>query len=727
MKKPWDVMTTETKRSFCRICHAACPIDVEFVNGKATKIYGVEEDPLFEGYTCVKGRQLPDQIHSPSRIRYPLKKMPDGHFEEIPSSQALDEISERLRGIIREHGANSIATYTGTGGYQNAPSDPVARAFHKAIDSISYYTSVTIDQPMKRTAAMRAGVWEAGPQNFSDIDVLLAVGYNPMVSSFAPFGGLQGTNPFTTLRRRKEEGLKLIVIDPRLTELATQADIHLQTRPGEDPTLLAAFLNIILSQGLHDHEFCESWVATGHLEALADAVQGFTPAYAGARCDVNEEDIVDAATLFAKGPTGTAGTGTGPSMSPYPSLMEHLIISLNVVCGRWLRAGEIAESRSLLQPDTPKRAQVLGPFDPLKGPKSRFRDLRGYGGEMPCTTLAQEITEPGQGQIRALFSNGGNPVAAWPDQARSIEAMESLDLLVAIDHRMTQTSQFADYILPPRLSLERSDVPPFMDRWFRSPYACYTPPIIENPEGDLLNDWEVYWEIAERLNVKIELAGGVIPSGDRPSDDEILELIYADSLVPFEQIRLKNGQVLNHLRQEVQSADSGSSGRFDLALNDHLLELEEILQQQTSAECLTGFDPSIHTFRLISRRLKTHLNSLGGELSVLNKKNPTNYAFMNPADMEDLDIEDENLITIASPRSSLTGVAKSAPDIRRGVVSMAHSWGSASATDEKVRDIGAPTNRLIDVENGFDPITGQAIQSAIPVSVQLVQDEVVPL
>ena len=720
-------MTTETKRSFCRICHAACPIDVEFVNGKATKINGVEEDPLFEGYTCVKGRQLPDQIHSPSRIRYPLKKMPDGHFEEIPSSQALDEISEQLRGIIHEHGANSIATYTGTGGYQNAPSDPVARAFHKAIDSISYYTSVTIDQPMKRTAAMRAGVWEAGPQNFSEIDVLLAVGYNPMVSSFAPFGGLQGTNPFTTLRRRKEEGLKLIVIDPRRTELATQADIHLQTRPGEDPTLLAAFLNIILSQGLHDHEFCESWVAPGHLEALADAVQGFTPAYAGARCDVNEEDIVDAATLFAKGPTGTAGTGTGPSMSPYPSLMEHLVISLNVVCGRWLRAGEISESRSLLQPDTPKRAQVLGPFDPLKGPKSRFRDLRGYGGEMPCTTLAQEITQPGQGQIRALFSNGGNPVAAWPDQARSIEAMESLDLLVAIDHRMTQTSQFADYILPPRLSLERSDVPPFMDRWFRSPYACYTPPIIENPEGDLLNDWEVYWEIAERLNVKIELAGGVIPSGDRPSDDEILELIYADSLVPFEQIRLQNGQVLNHLRQEVQSADPGSSGRFDLALNDHLLELEEILQQQTSAERLTGFDPSIHTFRLISRRLKTHLNSLGGELSVLNKKNPTNYAFMNPADMEDLDIEDENLVTIASPRASLTGVAKSAPDIRRGVVSMAHSWGSASATDEKVRDIGAPTNRLIDVENGFDPITGQAIQSAIPVSVQLVQDEVVPL
>ena len=407
--------------------------------------------------------------------------------------------------------------------------------------------------------------------------------------------------------------------------------------------------------------------------------------------------------------------------------MEHLVICLNIVCGRFLRTGEVSESRSLLQPDTPKRAQVLGPFNPLKGPKSRFRGLRGYGGEMPCTTLAQEIIEPGEGQIKALISNGGNPVAAWPDQARSLEAMETLDLLVAIDHRMTQTAQFADYILPPRLSLERADVPPFMDRWFRAPYACYTKAVIDQPEGDLLNDWEVYWEIAERLGIQIELPGGAIPSGERPSDDEILDLVYANSLVPFNEIREKNGQVLEHLRQQIDAADPDSSGRFHLALEDHISELGEIRSQQTSAERVIGFDPNVHTFRLVSRRLKTHLNSLGGELSALNKKNPTNYSYMNPDDMDDLKIKDEDLVIIASPRSSLTGVAKAAKDIRRGVISMAHSWGSASASDEKVRDIGAPTNRLIDVENGFDPITGQAIQSAIPVSVALFEEESISL
>ena len=96
---------------------------------------------------------------------------------------------------------------------------------------------------------------------------------------------------------------------------------------------------------------------------------------------------------------------------------------------------------------------------------------------------------------------------------------------------------------------------------------------------------------------------------------------------------------------------------------------------------------------------------------------------MHPADMDDLGVADEGLVRIASPHASLIGVVKQAPDVRRGVISMAHSWGSSTGTDEKVRDIGSPTNRLIDVENGYCPITGQAIQSAIPVSVELVSEE----
>ena len=712
----------DIKRSFCRICHAACPVDVHIDDGRVVKVSGVDEDPIFRGYTCIKGRQLPDQIHDPGRLRETLRRNESGTFDVVPSADALDEVAAKLRAIIDEHGPRAVATYTGTGGYQNAPSHPVAAAFHKAIGSISYYTSVTIDQPMKATAAMRLGMWEAGPSNFTDADVLLVIGYNPMVSSFAPFGGLQGTDPFATLRERKAEGMKLIVVDPRRTEMATQADIHLQVKPGEDPALLAGMLNVILSEGLHDEDFCERWVEPGHLDTLTLAVERFTPDYVADRCGVDADDVVAAARMFAQAERGISGSGTGPSMSPHPSLMEHLSLTLNVVCNRFMQEGEIIEAGGFLQPDVPKRAQVNGPFGSPRGPESRFRGLRGYNGEMPCTTLAQEISTPGPEQVRALIVNGGNPVAAWPDQIKTLQAMEDIELLVVIDHRMSQTAEFADYVFAPRLSLERADVPPFMDRWFRAPYACYTPAVLD-PEGDLLNDWEVYWEIAQRLGVEIALPGGPIPTGERPTDDEVLDLVYAKSRVPMDEIRANAGEVLPQHAITVQAADPEAKGRFHVALEDHIAELEVVYGEATSAEIMTGFDPAVHTFRLISRRLKTHLNSLGGELPGLRRKTSTNYAYMNPDDMAALGVDDEGLVEIASPHASLIGVAKAAPDVRSGVISMAHSWGSATGTDEKVRDIGAPTNRLIDVENGFCPISGQAIQSAIPVSVTVVAEE----
>ncbi|MEM7094548.1 MAG: molybdopterin-dependent oxidoreductase [Actinomycetota bacterium] len=717
-------MGTEVKRSFCRICHAACPVDVEITDGRVTKISGVDDDPIFNGYTCIKGRKMPEQFNDPGRIRHALRRTEAGTFEEVASSEALDEIAARLADIIESHGPRAVASYTGTGGYQNAPSHPVAAAFHKAIGSVSYYTSVTIDQPMKATANMRLGIWEAGPSNFTEADVLLAIGYNPMVSSFAPFGGLQGTDPFATLRKRKAEGMKLIVVDPRRTELATQADIHLQVKPGEDPTLLAGFVNIILSEGLHDAEFCEQWVEPGHLATLAAAVAPFTADYVAERCGVDAADVVAAARMFAEAERGISGSGTGPSMSPHPSLMEHLSLTLNVLCNRFMRAGEQIEAAGFLQPATPKRAQVIGPFGDPSGPESRFRGLRGYNNEMPLTTLAQEIVTPGEGQVRALIVNGGNPVAAWPDQPKTLAAMEDLELLVVLDHRMCQTAEFADYVIAPKLSLERADVPPFMDRWFREPYACYTPAVLES-EGDLLNDWEVYHGLAERLDVEIRLPGGAIPASDEaPTDDDVLDLIYAKSRVPMDEIRANAGTVLAEHAISVLPADADAPGRFQVALPDHMEELAVVRAESTSAEIVAGFDPDVHCYRLISRRLKTHLNSLGGELPGLQEKTPTNYAYMHPEDMDELGVSDDGLVRIASPYASLIGVAKGAPDVRRGVVSMAHSWGSSTGTDEKVRDIGAPTNRLIDVDNGYCPITGQAIQSAIPVSVEPVNEDV---
>jgi len=148
--------------------------------------------------------------------------------------------------------------------------------------------------------------------------------------------------------------------------------------------------------------------------------------------------------------------------------------------------------------------------------------------------------------------------------------------------------------------------------------------------------------------------------------------------------------------------------------------MKTVIDEVDGATAL-GIDPSIYPFRLVSRRLKHVLNSFGSELSALGAKGSTNPAYMNPDDMESYDLADGDLIEITSPRASIQAVVESADDVRQGVISMAHSWGGSSLTDEKVRDVGSPTSRLVSVDRGYDAVNGMVVQSAIPVHITVLE------
>ncbi len=711
----------ESRETFCRFCHAACPLEVDIeinTSGaqpkeKVVAVRGIMNDPMFEGYTCIKGRQLADQHNAPDRLRAPLQRNADGTFSETTSVAALDDIASRVQSIISKYGPRAVASYTGTGAFQNSISMPVTQAFHVGIDSPSFYTSITIDQPAHLTSRLRLGAWEAGWQNFRDADVLLAIGYNPLVSSYGPSGGLQGTNPFVRLRRAKERGMKLIVIDPRKSELASFADLWLPVKPGEDPTLLAGLVNVILQENLHDQEFCARWV--NQLDDLRAAVAPYTPEMVAARCELDADDVVTAARMFAAGPKGTAGTGTGPNMAAHSTLMEHLTLTLNAICGRVNREGDVLESGNFLYPGNTRRAQVIAPSDPAPGTQHRIKGLRGMPGEMLTPLLAEEILEPGEGQVRCLFVCGGNPVVAFPDQLKTIKALKDLELLVVVDHRMTPTAELAHYVIPPRLELERADVPTVMDRRFAAPYISYTPAVLQ-PDGDMLSEWEVFAGIAQRLGTRLPLPGGDLPVDGSASDDMVLDYSFAKGRMPMSEIREKRSTIHEELAVKVIAADPDASARFAVAPPDVVEELAVVLTEQTGAEVIAGFDAQRFPFRLISRRLKHVLNSLGREIPGLARVGTTNAAYMNLDDMKELDIADGDLVRITSPSGRVVGVAEGCDTIKRGVISMSHSWGG-STTDEDVRNQGTPTNRLCTVDSGYDPINGMAIQSAIPVAV----------
>ncbi len=713
----------DMRKSFCRVCHAACPIEVEVevdvdYGERVLSVSADRADQLFGGYTCIKGRQLGDQHHHLDRIRSSLRRAGQG-FEPISSATALDEIAAVIDRVVAEHGPRAVASYTGTGAFQNSTSVPVTAAWHAGFGSPSFYTSITIDQPAHRAAGLRMGTWEAGWDNFTDADVSLAVGYNPLVSSYGPAGGLQGTNPFVALRRARERGLKLIVIDPRRTELAAAADLWLQVQPGEDPTLVAGMIRHILAHGLHDRAFCDRHV--DGVEALAAAVDGFTVDYVAERARVPAADVVGAAELFAAGPRGAAGTGTGPNMAPHSMLTEHLTLALNVLCGRVRRAGDVLECGSFLLPGDTRRARVVAPSDPSPGAPHRVGGLSGMPGEMLTNRLADEILQPGDGQVRVLIVSGGNPVVAFPDQTKTEAALDALELLVVIDPRMTPTAERAHYVIAPRLELERADVPHIMDSRFPAPYSNYTPAVLET-DDDLLAEWEVFAGIAARNGTEIVLPGGRVPHAGGTvaadlDDDAILDLVYADARLAMDEIRDSRGVIHDDRRVLVVAAGPDDDARFSLAPADVVAELAQVRRESSGAEVLDGYVAGEFPFRLVSRRMRHVVNSLGRELPALGRIGTTNPAYMHPDDLERLGVADGELVLIESPHGAVVGVVAAAGDVKAGVVSMSHSWGGSS-DDDDVHGQGVPTNRLVATDDGFDPITGMAVQSAIPVRVR---------
>ena len=203
-------MARETKKSFCRLCPAFCAVQVEIDGGRVVAVRGDAADPMTGGYTCVKGRQLPDQMNDPARLRSSKQRSADGELQSISSEQAMDEIAARLSDIVREHGPRSVAVYGGTFGYYNSATMPIARAWLDGVGSPSFYTSLTIDQPAKVLAVSRIGLWGGGTHSFVSSDVALVVGNNPPVSHLGPPSGVPGFNPSPCLKEAKGRGLRLI-------------------------------------------------------------------------------------------------------------------------------------------------------------------------------------------------------------------------------------------------------------------------------------------------------------------------------------------------------------------------------------------------------------------------------------------------------------------------------------------------------------------------------------
>lgn len=697
-------------KSFCRLCHAVCGIEVDVEDGRAVAVRGDKDHPISQGYLCVKGRQLLEQHTHPERLRGTLRRRGDG-FVPIASEIAMDEVAAKLEAIIARDGPGAVAIYSGTHGLFSAAKRLVI-AWITGIGSPWYFTPNTIDQPSQQTGWARHGAWDAGVQRFTDADVMLFVGNNPGVSAFSRDGGPPYANAFKHLRDARRRGLRIIAIDPRRTELAKDADVHLQVRPGEDPTLLAGMLRVILENDLHDRDFAAAHL-TG-VDTLRAAVAGYTLSYVEARTGVPAALVERAACLFAAGPRGTAMTCTGVNMAPRPDVTQHLVIALNSLCGRFNRAGDPVRNPGVLNPPRIRYAEVVPPA-PLwgDGPRSRFRGLGRFATEMPINVFADEILTPGAGQIRALVCVGGNPAVAFPDQRKTLAALAALELSVVLDVKLTATAALAHYVFGCKLSLEKPGTARTAETQLDVPFAQYTPALV-HPDFDVLEEWELFWGLAHRMRVPLRLEDGRTLDIDRkPTPDEYLDFLLADSRVPLDEVRrYPGGHVFEPAEPErVQPArPERAANRMDVAPPAVIDQLRAIRAEALSSSGSYGGDTRF-THRLISRRMMEVYNSTGDHLP---RRVPYNPAFMHPADLAAIGVHAGDVVRIDSDHDFIYGVVAESADVLPGVISMAHAHGGGP----DVRRVGSTTGRLVSTERDFEPVSGMPRQSAIPVNVR---------
>ena len=719
-------MAQKKIKTYCRFCHAYCPMEATVEDNRLIALAPDTSNEVYGGYTCIKGRQLIEQIDHPTRLQQSQKKQADGSFASIGTETAMDEIALQLQAILDKYGPRSIASYNGTYSYQNSAAHDVARAFHAAIDSPSYYTSVTIDQPAKvAIGPTRMGWWNGGSHMWNDSNVALIIGNNTLVSHFSIPGGIPSFSPHNALREGKQRGMKVICIDPRVTEVASRADLHLQVKPGHDAAVVAAIIAVILAENLHDAEFCEQ-----HIEGLASLKQQtlvFTPDAVATAAGIPAKQIIEAARMFAAGPRGTAVTGTGPEMGPHPNLLQHLVQSLNAICGRHYRAGERLPNPGVLTPAGPRAAQATGPQPQwlTDGVKSRVSDdicetvvLSPCGPlkEMPTATISDEMLLEGDGQIKALICVGGNPLLAWPDQEKTHRALAGLELLVCIDLKMAATAQMADYVLAPKICLEREDVTLLTDIWHDKPYSQYTKTVVE-AAGDKIEEWEFFWAMGKRMGLTLNLAHGPIDMQEKPSKFDLLANITKGSRVPLEDIyNTEGGKVFDVPDVILEPADPEAQGRLQLyppGLDVEIAAAHADLSAASDAD---------FPLTLISRRMKNTYNSTGPELSLLKSKGTFNPAFMHSQDLSALHIADGDIVEVRSKHGAIPAIAKASDDIRPGVISMSHCWGGSPApganSDDKIREIGSNTNRLVDNRDRAEKYSGMARQSSIPVAIR---------
>jgi anaerobic selenocysteine-containing dehydrogenase len=736
---------TGTAIRTCPLCEATCGLTITLDGDAVTAVRGDPDDVFSHGFLCPKGVALKELHEDPDRIRTPLIRRPDGGFAAASWDEAFTEIDRRLSPILAAD-RNAVATYLGNPNAHLLANMLYGPVLLRALGTHNRFSASTVDQfPKQMASALMFGTGTTVPVPDVDrTDHMLILGANPLASN----GSLMTAPDMRgRLRALRARGGKLVVVDPRLSRTAREADEHHFIRPGTDALLLFALVRVLLEEGLVQppERLLE---ITGGIDTVAQLAEPFTPEAVASHTGIDAGEIERMARELAAAPRAVVYGRIGTCTQEFGTLSSWLVDVLNLLTGNLDREGG-----AMFPLGAAGHSNASGTPGRGRGPRfgrfaSRVRGLPEIFGELPVACLSEEIETPGEGQVRALITICGNPVVSTPNSGRLDRALGELDFMLSLDVYLNETTRHADVILPAPSPLRRSHYDLALYLFAIRNVANYSPPTLP-PDPDIPDEWVTLLRLAgiafglgpnadvamldeqvartliER-ETKIdqspfygrEVDGVLAELEPRVGPERLLDLMlragpYRLTLADLEAA--PHGLDLGPLKPRLPDALRTASGKIELApepLVADVARLRAALERPRNGDLV-----------LVGRRQLRSNNSWMHNLPML-VSGPTQCTLhVHPEDAARHELIDGEPAELRSRTGAVRALVEVTDSVMPGVVSLPHGWGhDAPGAELRVaaEHAGANSNLLAD-ELLIDAVSGNAVLNGIPVEVAQVR------